>query len=414
MRAVLLHRPVKFLSLIWEKTEGPFARLRNRKKKNTNHEDKNIGFFFPNIVDVEVLPPLQPRLTDRSWGMTFGYSQVELPSRRSQHPCVPSSEQPEPRHGIPSWLRLLCPQINVPGKMHWGRGAALCQRSTQYLQALGKLDKPCLFSPPRLFPNCLCEGQSQHQQSGQGQMALVSWPGAGQPRRPWMGQLSCPRSQGRMMAGQAPPPQRVLVIGRGTQDEKEKESKGRQVTTDGAAAGVTWRREAEAVHTPNTSKSSSCWGQGSCACTGGCVEALQEHCVSYYQSSLWGGTGRGRFGWPAGLSFGTPLTVKKQTFGLDSGQRAALTWLPPISHLRARKNTSAAVQVWSSWQKHHGGLLGILCGCSSIGKQHNPLCARSFDTGIHQGVIFTVFNISAMIESINDWHRCRLILWQHV
>lgn len=198
--------------------------------------------------------------------------------------------------------------------MHWGRGAALCQRSTQYLQALGKLDKPCLFSPPRLFPNCLCEGQSQHQQSGQGQMALVSWPGAGQPRRPWMGQLSCPRSQGRMMAGQASPPQRVLVIGRGTQGEKEKESKGRQVTTDGAAAGVTRRREAEAVHTPSTSKSSSCWGQGSCACTGGCVEALQEHCVSYYQSSLWGGTGRGRFGWPAGLSFGTPLTVKKQSF----------------------------------------------------------------------------------------------------
>lgn len=40
-------------------------------------------------------------------------------------------------------------------------------------------------------------------------------------------QLSHPCSQGRLMAGQAPLPHQVLVIGRGGQDEKEKESKGR-------------------------------------------------------------------------------------------------------------------------------------------------------------------------------------------
>lgn len=47
-----------------------------------------------------------------------------------------------------------------------------------------------------------------------------------------------------------------LGVGTGTQDEKE-ESEGRQVSTDGAVAGASWRREAGAVQTLSTSRSSS-------------------------------------------------------------------------------------------------------------------------------------------------------------
>lgn len=182
-------------------------------------KDENIGVFFPNIADIEALPPLQPGFTERSWGMASRYSQVVLPSRRSQQPSVPISKQPEPKHVIPSRLQLPCPQINVPGRMRWGQGVALCQRPTKSYRPLhvpGKLDKPCLLPPPCLLPNCPSEGQRPQRNwapakwlrgDGTGAMPWDRAEPAERPCWPWMGawQLSRPGSQGRLMAGQAPP-----------------------------------------------------------------------------------------------------------------------------------------------------------------------------------------------------------------